>query len=81
MSFLLNTSRGPARNNIFRMVFLILFFAIWTNLINSNVFHNNIFFYYRNNHKCNNIYNFYHTKMKTIQFFLGIQQAAKILIF
>jgi len=29
----------------------------------------------------NVIYNFYHTKMKTIQFFLEIQKVEKILIF
>ena len=44
-----------ARDNIFRMISLKLFFTVWTNLINSNVFYNHIFIYYRNNHKCNNI--------------------------
>ena len=52
-------------DNIFRMVSLNLFFAVWTNLINSNIFYNHIFIYYRDNNKCN-IYNFYRTKMKTI---------------
>ena len=35
------------------MVSLNLFFTICINLINNNLFHNNIFIYYRNNHKCN----------------------------
>ena len=68
------------RDNIFKMVLLNLFFVIWTNLLNSNIFHNHIYIYYRDNHKCN-IYNFCRTKMKTIPFFLGIQNVAKILIF
>ena len=70
------TSREPT-NDIFRVVALNLFFAIWTDLINSNVFHNLIFIYYRDNHKCN-IYNFRSTKMKKkkIQFFSGIQKVS-----
>ena len=41
----------------------------------SNVFHNHIFIYYKNNHKCNigkiinHRYKFCRTKMKIIQFF------------
>ena len=60
-----------AHDKIFRMISLNLFFVVWTNLINSNVF-------YRNNHKCN-IYNFCRTTIKTIQFFSRIQKVAKIL--
>ena len=41
------------RDEFFRMVSLNLFFTICINLINNNLFHNNIFIYYSNNHKCN----------------------------
>ena len=53
-------------NNTFKTVSLLLFFLNWTNLINSNVIHNHIFIYYRDNYKCN-IYNFSRNKIKTIQ--------------
>ena len=60
----------------------IIFFIIETNLIKNNVFHNHIFIYYINNHKCNirtiinHKYKFCCTKIKTIQFFLEIQKAS-----
>ena len=40
------------RDNIFKVASLIFFSSIWTKLINSNVIHNNIFIYYKDNHKC-----------------------------
>ena len=61
-----------AGDNIF-----FFLFSIWTNLINNNVIHNHIFNYYNDNYKCNiyiYIYNFYHTKIKTIHFFSRIQK-------
>ena len=42
-----------AHDNFFKVVSLNLFFTICSNLIKNNVFHNNIFIYYMNNHKCN----------------------------
>ena len=48
----------------------------------SNVFHNHIFIYYRNDCKCNigtiinHKYKFCYTKMKIIQFFLEIQKTS-----
>lgn len=62
------TSHRPAHDNFFRMISLNLYFAIYTNLIKSKVFHNHIFINYKNNKKYN-IYNFYRTKMKAIQIF------------
>ena len=47
----LATNPRVACYKFFRMVSLNLFFTICINLINNNVFHNNIFIYYRNNHK------------------------------
>ena len=46
------TSHGPTCN-IYKVVSLNLFFEVWTYLINSNVFYNHIFIYYRDNHKYN----------------------------
>ena len=53
----------------------LIFFAIWTNLIKSGVFHTLTFIYYKKNHKYNK-YNFCRTGMKIIDFFLGIQKAS-----
>ena len=75
------TNPCVAHDNIIRMISLNSFLAVWTNSINSNVFHNHVFIYYRNNHKCNIYIIFFGTKMKTIQFFTRIQKVAKILIF
>ena len=47
------------RDNNFKIVPLNLFFVVWTNLINNNVFYNHIFIYYKNNHKCNIYINIY----------------------
>ena len=51
--FILAMNSHIVGDNYLMMVLLINFFTIQTNLIKGNVFHNHIFIYYRNNHKCN----------------------------
>ena len=63
-------------DNIFRMVSLNLFFAVWTNLINSNIFYNHIFIYYRNNYKFN-IYNFFLYQNENNTIFLKNSKGSK----
>ena len=62
-----------ATDNFFRVVSLNLFFTIQTNLIKNNAFHNHIFIYYRNNHKCNTGTIINH-KYKFEQFYLYLLQ-------